>query len=73
MRVHVDGGRSGGMIDAPDLPLSSPLYDSRWSGKQPGPFKRCEPGQAEALDGSISPIDPTDTPKGVQHDSSHDL
>ena len=26
----------------------------------------------DALNGTISPIDPTDTPKGVSHDSSHD-
>ncbi len=27
---------------------------------------------AEELNGTISPIDPTDTPKGVHYDSSHD-
>src|SRR5205807_7396989 len=35
-------------------------------------FKPCESMQAVEVNGSISPIDPTDTPKGVPNDSSHD-
>src|SRR5260370_30968652 len=34
-------------------------------------FKPCASMQAVEVNGTISPIDPTDTPKGVANDSSH--